>query len=106
MARRRHGRFGAPQEVHAERAKSNLREIHRLSRKLRSALRSPPDCIAAAGLLRSLVFVEGAYLIDRAEGYSYRARGGRSGRGLFHRFLDSCVVKPKSAAAARRMRAV
>lgn len=103
MAKRR---FGASAEKHRDRAQSNLRQIRRVVGVVRRQLRSPPDCEAAASAMRDLLHLEGSYLIDKYEG----ARGGKgliSGyggpRGLFDK---ACVVKPRSAAAARKMRAV
>jgi hypothetical protein len=108
MARRRHKRFGDPTAVHAERAKFHLREIKRLTRTARSYLASPPDCESAGGLIVALAQMQGSYLIDRTAG-GFRRAGGYGGagpRGVIRKFLALCTVKPRSASAARKMRAV
>lgn len=59
--------------------------------------------------MRALFLKEGHYMIDRYDG-----RGGRTmatsrykgTRRLFDKFIKTCVIKPRSAAAARKMRAV
>ena len=102
-------RFGASTEIHHERSKSTLREIRRLSDQVKRHLRSPPDCEGAAELLLTLAQQQGAYLIDRHEGGGRGLRtsyGGRGPRAIARKFISMCVVKPKSAAAARKMRAV
>ena len=104
MARRK--RFGDSSEIHAERAKSTLREIRRLVGATKRNLRSPPDCERAARLAIALAQQTGAYLIDRSAGSSRAGFGGKGPRAVIDRFISVCVVKPKSAAAARKMRAV
>ncbi len=102
--RRRRRRFGDSAATHAERSKETLREIRRLKGKFHSAMKSPPDCEQAARLVFAVGQMEGAYWIDR------QARGtaglSRAVNRLLGRFIDACVVRPRSAAAARKMRAV
>lgn len=114
MARRA---FGLSAEMHHQSAKDRLREIRRLTRVLRDELKNPPDCERAAGVAIRLAQEQGAYLIDRFHGRSSVRRsgqhqfappsyGGRGPRGAIRRFEQVCIVKPRSPAAARKMRAV
>lgn len=113
MARRkRRSGFGGDTGIHRERSKGTIREIRRVNGLIRRNLRSPPDCEEAARLIYILGQQEGAYWIDRFEGGRMGGgHGSASGLGrattrIVGRFIDRCVVKPKSAAAARKMRAV
>ena len=99
--------FGATAEVHKERSKSTLREIKRLSGQVRKYLKTPADCATAARLVVTLAQQQGSYLIDRYEGGKARTSyGGRGGRTLIDKFIRTCVLKPRSAAAERKMRSV
>lgn len=82
--------------------------MKRLARVIRSHLKAPPDCESLASFLRALAYQEGAFDIDRFEsgGRLLQSRVGRVTRALARKFDAACVVKPKSAAAARKMRAV
>ena len=109
MARRKR-RYGAPPEIHYQRAQSTIREVRRLSKVIRAHLKPPADCENVARFLRALAYQEGAFDIDSFEG-GHKLLGRRTGmqrlsRGLFDRFVRTCVVKPRSKAAERKMRAV
>lgn len=114
MARRkRKRRFGSATEAHREGARGSIREMKRLSRSLRSYLQAPADCSSAARLALRLAEVSGSHAAERyhAGGLS-RGRwfttslGGRGVRGLLNRFVSACVMKPRSAAAERKIHAV
>lgn len=98
--------FGDSQEVHSDRAKSTLREVRRLLKRARVYLSTPPDCKNAASLIMTLNQMRGAYLIDRSARSSRAGFGGKGPALITKKFIDLCVVKPKSAAAERKMRAV
>jgi hypothetical protein len=104
MARRKR-RFGSPPDVHKERAKSSLREIKRLTKTLRRHLADPADCATAARLAITLAEQTGAHLIDRWEGGGRMSAGGRGPRQLIGRFIDKCVLKPRSEAHKRKIHA-
>lgn len=104
--RRRRRRFGAPAEVHAERARSTAREIKRLVGHLRRQLRDPPDCVHAFHLATALSQAGGAYLIDRDEGYGRGMRGGEGVRALLSKFEKKCVLHPKNRRASQRIHEV
>jgi hypothetical protein len=103
--RKRFSGFGSSAEIHRDRSKHTLREIHRLQRVIRTKMKSPPDCVHAASLVRALAQQEGAFLIDRDSG-GRRARSSSSSRALFDRFVKACVISPRNSGAMRKIHAV
>jgi len=107
MARRRRKRsYGDSAEVHADRAKSTLRQMKRLRGALIRHLKSPPDCATAARLAISLAEQSGVYLIDRSAGSSRAGFGGKGVQGVLNRFIKACVTEPRSLAAKRKIHGV
>ena len=106
MARRRKTRrYGATAREHEERAKGTIREIKRLSGRLRQQLQDPPDCVHAFHLATTLAEQHGAFLIDRFES-SAKTRGGESVRALLSKFEKKCVVHPRNRKASMRIHEV
>jgi hypothetical protein len=107
MARRKRRGFGLPSEEHRERSKDELREIRRLLGRLRSHMKSPPDCAGAAGLALTLAEMKGSYIVDRGASGPMRMSAGAGGvTAALRKFVAVCVVKPRSKAAERKIHAV
>lgn len=102
--------FGDTVEGHHDASQNTIREVKRLQERLRSSLRDPPDCGNAVTFALRLSYIAGKYDVHRYEGKGRGLRGGRGANranaGLFYRVEKMCVVKPKSKAAERKMRAV
>lgn len=100
-------RFGWSAEAHTDAAQSGVREVRRLTDRLKRELRNPPDCVSAARIALALAQEQGHLFINRA-GSNYRSprSWGAGSNAVLRRFKDLCIVRPRSAAAARKMRAV
>ena len=99
VKRQRRSTLGAPAELHRQNAESTAREVRRLVRAARSALKIS-DCAHAATLLNTIAYQGGVLIVERRE--DGKSRWGRlvraSGAGpaaLFRKFVSKCVIKTK-----------
>jgi hypothetical protein len=88
-------RFSGTSAQHGASARYALQDARRIQSRMRTYLRSPPDCVTAANMLRALFLTEGHYTIDRQHSGTHSIGSGlsKANRALHERFVNVCVVR-------------